>query len=96
MPPELDHGGQFAALLERLADGRGRCFVDTEHGADMGTRTATGNHADLAPTGKPETLPGPFAPLRRATGMEIPGALAEMAAPGILVSDGSAFPASGA
>jgi hypothetical protein len=31
----------------------------------------------LAPAGKPETLPGPFAHLGRVTGMEIPRALAE-------------------
>jgi hypothetical protein len=31
----------------------------------------------LAPAGKPETLPGPFAHLGRVTGMEKPGALAE-------------------
>jgi hypothetical protein len=41
MPPELDHGGQLAAFLERLADGRRRRFVDTEHGASMGGGTAT-------------------------------------------------------
>jgi hypothetical protein len=94
MSPKLDHSGQFAALLERLADGRRCRFVDTEHGASMGAGTATGNHADEAPPGKPETLPGPIAHRGRVTGMEIPGALTEMAARGILVSDGSAFPAS--
>jgi hypothetical protein len=40
--PELNHGGQFAALLEHLTDGGGRGLVDTEHGARMSGRSATG------------------------------------------------------
>jgi hypothetical protein len=31
VPPELDHGGQFAAFLEHLADRLGRYLVYAEH-----------------------------------------------------------------
>jgi hypothetical protein len=33
VPPELNYGGQLAARLVHLTDGRSRRFVDTEHGA---------------------------------------------------------------
>jgi hypothetical protein len=79
VPPELDRGGQLAAFLEHLTDGRGCRFVDAEHGASMGGGTATGKRQPrkLAPAGNLETLPGPLAHLGRVTGMEIPGASAE-------------------
>ena len=48
MPPELDHGGEFAALLEHLTDRRGRGLVDAEHGVKMGRRSARGKRKLLA------------------------------------------------
>jgi hypothetical protein len=46
VPPELDHGRQFAAFLEHLTDGRGCRFVDAEHGASMGRASKS---ADIGP-----------------------------------------------
>jgi hypothetical protein len=69
VPPELNDGGELAARLVHLTDGRSRRLVDTEHGANMGTvavasstltwwkhghRNCNRQHRpDLAPAGKP-------------------------------------------
>ena len=85
MPPELDRGGQFAAFIEYPTDGLGRRLIDAEHGASMGGGTATDkptpNHVGrrVGPRQGSEILPGPLAHPGRITGMEIPGASAEMA-----------------
>jgi hypothetical protein len=42
MLPEFDYGGQFAVFRECLTVGRGRRFVDAEHGASMVGRPASG------------------------------------------------------
>jgi hypothetical protein len=56
MPPELDHGGKFATILERPANGCGRGLVDAEHSARMGTRSAMGKpKGGSAPAGSPRS-----------------------------------------
>jgi hypothetical protein len=48
MLPEFDYGGQFAIFRECLTDGRGRRFVDAEHGASMVGRPASGKRRSQA------------------------------------------------
>jgi hypothetical protein len=84
VPPELNRGGQFAAFIEHPTDGLGRRLIHAEHGASMDGGTATDKPAPnyvgrrVGPRQGSEILPGPLDHLERITGMEIPGASAEM------------------
>jgi hypothetical protein len=54
VPPEFNHGGQFAAFIEHLTDRRGGCFIDAEHDLSMGDGTATDKQfVDLAVPERP-------------------------------------------
>lgn len=51
MAAQLDHGGEFATLLQGGPDGGGGRLVDDEHAVSMGSPEATGKRASVGGIG---------------------------------------------